>query len=98
MRHYSLTDQLYRSDVKNYNVAATEASQALPLATPSKTLFLRNDGPNDVFIAFDEDEAATADFKLAMADGLVKIDVQCAQVAMICNTGETAAVRVSSNF
>lgn len=98
MRHYTLTDQLYRSDVKNYTVNATQTSQVLDLAPASKTLWLRNDGANDVFIAFDGDEATINDFKLTTGDGLVKMKVQCAKIALICNTAETATVRVGSNF
>ena len=98
MRHYTFTDQLYKSDVKNHVVAATEVSQKLELVPASKTLLLRNDGSNDVFIAFDKDAATTSDFKLTADDGLVKIDVQCTQIAMICAAGETASVRVSYNY
>ena len=98
MRHYSLTDQLYYSDVTNHVVAATAVSQALELVHPSKALFLRNDGANDVFIAFDKDVATTDDFKLAVADGLVKIKVQCTQIALVCAAAETASVRIGSNY
>jgi RNA binding exosome subunit len=59
---------------------------------------LRNDGANDVFIAFDKDVATTDDFKLAVADGLVEIKVQCEKLALVCAAGETASVRVSSNY
>lgn len=98
MRHYSLTDQLYRSDVKNYTVAATGTSQVLSLAPASKELYLRNDGANDVYLAFDEDAATTSDFSLKSSDGLVRIRVQCDKIAVVCAAGETATLRVSSNF
>ena len=98
MRHYSLTDQLYHSDMKNYVVSATEASQALDLVPASKKLFLRNDGANDVYIAFDKSEASTDDFKLTTDDGLIEIDVQCEQLAFVCAAGQTATVRIGSNY
>ena len=98
MRHYTIVDQLYYSDVKNHLVSATEVSQELELTPASKTLFLRNDGTNDVFIAFDKDAATTDDFKLAVADGLVRIKAQCGKIALVCASGETATVRVGSNY
>ncbi len=98
MRHYSLTDQLYRSDVDSHVVSATQVSQIQELNPASKTLYLRNDGANDVFLAFDKDGATTDDFKLKVADGLVKMKVQCKKIALVCNTGETATVRISSNY
>ena len=98
MRHYTITDQFYYSDVKSRVASASEVSSKIDLAPASKTLFLRNDGPNDVFIAFDADTATTKDFKLTAADGLVKIKAQCVKLALVCNAGETASVRISSNF
>ena len=98
MRHYTLTDQLYRSDVKNHTVAATQASQVLKLAPASKELYLRNDGASDVYLAFDEDVATISDFRLKSTDGLVRVKVQCEKIAVVCAAGETATLRVSSNF
>lgn len=98
MRHYTFTDQLYHSDVKNATVAVTADTQVMELAPASKTLFLRNDGPNDAFLAFDADQVTVNDFKLRPTDGLVKMKVQCKKIALVCAPTETATVRVSSNF
>jgi hypothetical protein len=98
MRHYSLTDQLYCSDFENYTVSATAVSQVLNLVPTSKNLFFRNDGANDVFIAFDKDVATVDDFKLAVADGLVPIKVQCTKIALVCAAAEVASVRIGSNY
>lgn len=98
MRHYSFTDQLYHSDIVNHVVAAADVSQVLNLAPASKTLFIRNTGANNVYIAFDEDVATTNDFLLAPADGLVEFKVQCEKIALICAAGLTTSVRVSSNY
>lgn len=98
MRHYTITDQFYYSNLDNHVVNANGTPQVLNLHPASKTLYLRNDGPNDAFLAFDEDVATAGDFKLAPADGLVELRVQAEKIAVVCAALETAAVRISSNY
>ena len=98
MRHYTITDQFYYSNLNNHVVNANETSQVLCWYPASKTLYLRNDGPNDAFLAFDEDVATAEDFKLTAADGLVELRVQAEKIAVVCAATETASVRISSNY
>jgi len=98
MRHYSFTDQLYKSELETHNADVTAVSQTISLRAASKTLFLRNDGTDDIFIAFDKAVATTGDFKLTSADGLVPIDVQCTQLSVVCAADKTSSIRIGSNY
>jgi len=97
-RHYTWSDMLYAESIESNIIASTGASGLVELKRASKKLLVRNDGPNDVFLAFDEDTAETTDFKITNGDGLVELPVQCEKVAVICATGETASVRIGSCY
>jgi hypothetical protein len=97
MRHYSWTDMLYSEGVETHLVLATDAPNGVVLNHPSKKLLVRNDGPNEVFLAFG-DPATVEGFKLIPSDGLVEIPVQCETVSVICNALQTASVRVTSCY
>lgn len=98
MRHYTLTDQWYFSELNNHVKSVTDTSGLLQLIRPSKVLYIRNEGPNDAFLAFDQDTANAEDFRISPDDGLIEMRVQCEKIAMICLAGENALVRVNNNY
>lgn len=96
MRHYTWSDMLYNEGVENAVLAANgEYAARHEFNHPSKKLLVRNEGPNDVFLGFDDDYATLNHFKLAAGDGLVELPVQCKKISAICNALETASVRIT---
>ncbi|MBI9084546.1 MAG: hypothetical protein JEZ11_13180 [Desulfobacterales bacterium] len=100
-RHFTWTDMLYGEGIESVKVDASEISAVATFTRPMKKIKVRNEGPSDVFLAFDKTTADANDFKLLPGDGLIDLPIQCESVAVVCASGdpdETAAVRISGCF
>lgn len=94
-RHYTIQDLHYRSSLDNKTLAVTDAGAELEIDPPAKSVFIRNDGANDVFIEFDNpDQISTDSLKLTATDPLWEFEVQCSKLNAICAGGETATLRI----
>lgn len=97
-KYYTYSELHYGESIENLAMNATETSDSRELSRASKKLLVRNDGSNNVYLAFDKDTATNEDFLLEPDDGLVELPIQCKMVSAVCTATETAEVRITSCY
>lgn len=95
---YSYPCNIIRANTITHKLAATDVAGLLTMAQISKGITLCNLGPNTVFVSF-EDEAVTVN-SFPIPNGIMVPFpyVQTLKVRYICATGETADLRVVSEY
>jgi len=84
----------YRTNSEVLSISATDTSSNLSFTstTTYKDIIITNVGNNEVYIKFNS-TATTSDFRLEPKESLI-LNTNKYQIAAICNTGETATVRI----
>ncbi len=83
-------------DKEDLKISVTDADSSSAFAQEVQTIFIYNDGPNDVF--FNNDAASTTSKTLIKAKAWMSLDLKITTPHFICASGETATVYVVGLF